>query len=89
MSKAIEELAVMNVKHRPQLFNSKMYALDYFEQVLVIAADSAEYIDELCHVFVTFLKYAESEPMVLRVMQKIENTKRNLNYKLQSVNQLD
>lgn len=64
--------------------DAKFYALDFLENVLN-AAVNIKYlhllnlismdIDEKCVVFVVFLKYADSEQMVLKVMNKIEDVK--------------
>lgn len=94
----MEEFATLSSKNRPYVIDAKFYALDYLENVLNAAVNLKYFhlpnlismdIDEKCYVFVIFLKHADSEQMVLKIMNKIEDVKHNLQHKIKQLNHFD
>ncbi|CAD8078196.1 unnamed protein product [Paramecium sonneborni] len=82
--KAIEEYAVYQSN---TIETSKFYSLEFFQQVLHFAAEAGLELDDICYGFIIFLKHAESEKMVLYIMQKIEAVKEEYGYGIRSLNQ--
>ncbi|CAD8159561.1 unnamed protein product [Paramecium pentaurelia] len=82
--KAIEEYAVFKSN---TISSSKFYSLEYFQQVLHCAAEACLELDDICYGFIIFLKHAESEKMVLHIMNKIEAVKEEYGYGIRSLSQ--
>ncbi|CAD8065835.1 unnamed protein product [Paramecium primaurelia] len=82
--KAIEEYAVFK---QNMINQSNFYSLEYFSQVIQCAAQVGLELDNICYGFIIFLKHAESEKMVLYIMNKIEAIKEQYGYGIKSLNQ--
>ncbi|KAM3129528.1 hypothetical protein pb186bvf_018352 [Paramecium bursaria] len=86
--RVIESIAMISIQQWMSINEIKEFALDLFESILY-KLDDMQLVDDKCYVLIVFLKHAESEQLVMKVMSKIQLIKHELQFKMKTMHQFE